>query len=91
MPLMISNTPGRFTWPETATIRVPGEVAVPIAVYAAAPLFNNHGRLARVSTLLTIVGCPYKPFAAGKYGGFKRGMPRFPSRLSMSAVSSPTT
>jgi 3-hydroxybutyryl-CoA dehydrogenase len=28
---------------------------------------------------------------AGKKGGFKRGMPRFPSRLSIKAVSSPTT
>jgi hypothetical protein len=46
--------------------------------------------LASVSTLLTIVGCWYRPMAAGKYGGFRRGMPRFPSRLSMRAVSSPT-
>ena len=66
-------------------------MAVPIAVYAAVPLTSSHGRLASVSTLLTIVGLPYRPTAAGKYGGFSRGMPRLPSRLSISAVSSPTT
>ena len=49
-----------------------------------------HGRFDSVSTLLTIVGCRYRPLAAGKNGGFSRGMPRSPSRLSMSAVSSPT-
>ena len=72
-------------------MRVPGEVFVPIAVYAADPLRINHGKLDNVSTLLTIVGLPYKPIAAGKYGGLSRGIPRFPSRLSISAVSSPTT
>ncbi|CAB4809429.1 unannotated protein [freshwater metagenome] len=88
---MISYTPGRFTWPDTATMRVPGDVALPIAVYAAEPLRMSHGKLAMVSTLFTMVGLPYRPMAAGKNGGFKRGMPRLPSRLSMSAVSSPTT
>ena len=71
--------------------RARASVAVPIAVYAAVPLTSSHGRLASVSTLLTIVGLPYRPTAAGKYGGFSRGMPRLPSRLSISAVSSPTT
>ena len=72
-------------------MRVPGDVSVPIAVKAAAPLRASHGRFDSVSTLLTIVGWPYRPIAAGKYGGFRRGMPRLPSRLSISAVSSPTT
>jgi hypothetical protein len=49
-----------------------------------------HGTLDSVSTLLTMVGCMYRPLAAGKNGGLSRGMPRLPSRLSMSAVSSPT-
>ena len=71
-------------------MRVPGEVSVPIAVYESAPLSNSHGRLDSVSTLLTIVGWPYRPMAAGKNGGLSRGIPRLPSRLSMSAVSSPT-
>ena len=91
VPLTISNTPGRSTWPDTATMRVPGEVSVPIAVNAAAPLRASHGRFDSVSTLLTMVGWPYRPIAAGKNGGLRRGMPRFPSRLSISAVSSPTT
>ena len=56
MPLMISYTPGRLTCPDTATIRVPGDVFVPIAVYASTPLLISHGKLANVSTLLTMVG-----------------------------------
>ena len=41
-----------------------------------------------VSTLLTTVGHCQRPFTAGK-GGFNLGFPRFPSRDSRSAVSSP--
>ena len=52
-------------------MRVPGDVGVPMAVYASTPLRISHGRLASVSTLLTIVGLPYRPIAAGKYGGFR--------------------
>ena len=37
-------------------MRVPGDVAVPIAVYAGAPFCKSHGKLAKVSTLFTIVG-----------------------------------
>jgi len=47
------------------------------------------GRLDMVSTLLTTVGSPYRPMAAGKNGGLMRGNPRLPSRDSSSAVSSP--
>ena len=39
-------------------MRVPGDVSVPISMYSAAPLRSSHGRLASVSTLLTIVGWP---------------------------------
>lgn len=56
VPLTISYTPGRTTCPDTATMRVPGLVAVPMAVKACAPLTSNHGRLDSVSTLLTMVG-----------------------------------
>jgi hypothetical protein len=56
---------------------------------AAEPLVITHGRFDSVSTLFTTVGSPYKPMAAGKYGGLIRGNPRLPSRLSSSAVSSP--
>jgi hypothetical protein len=71
-------------------MRVPGAFSVPRAVKAAAPWFRIHGRLASVSTLFTTVGWRYRPLAAGKNGGLRRGMPRLPSRLSMRAVSSPT-
>ena len=37
-------------------MRVPGEVLVPIAVYASTPLLMSHGKLANVSTLFTMVG-----------------------------------
>ena len=46
------------------------------------------GATATVSTLVTVDGQPYRPTLAGN-GGFSRGFPCLPSRLSMSAVSSP--
>ncbi len=46
--------------------------------------------LAQVSTLLMLVGLPHKPATAGN-GGRERGMPRLPSMLAISAVSSPQT
>jgi hypothetical protein len=48
------------------------------------------GTLARVITLLITVGRPNRPATAGS-GGLARTMPRRPSRLSSSAVSSPQT
>jgi hypothetical protein len=46
------------------------------------------GATATVSTFVTVVGHPHAPTFAGK-GGLRRGLPGFPSRLSISAVSSP--
>jgi hypothetical protein len=46
------------------------------------------GTLARVITLLTMVGLPKRPLTAGS-GGRGRISPRFPSRLSSMEVSSP--
>ena len=46
--------------------------------------------LARVSTLLSTVGMPWRPATAG-YGGRGRGIPRPPSMLARMAVSSPQT
>ena len=46
------------------------------------------GTVARESTLFTTVGFPKSPEMAGR-GGFARTTPRFPSRLSSIAVSSP--
>ena len=82
--------PGRLTCPDTANIRIPVDVDAPMSWKACPDSLMIHGTLASVSTLLTIVGCMYKPLEAGKYGGFRRGIPRSPSRLSISAVSSPT-
>ncbi len=89
-PNSTSNTPGFRTCPETANRRVPFEFSAPRSANAAPPLLTIHGRLDSVSTLLTTVGCRYRPLAAGKYGGLRRGRPRLPSSDSMSAVSSPT-
>ena len=47
-----------------------------------------YGMLQIVSTLLMTVGEAYRPATAGN-GGLSRGWPRYPSRLSRSAVSSP--
>ena len=60
----------------------------PSAANQAAPRRRMVGATAMLSTLLTVVGQPYRPTAAGN-GGFSRGMPFLPSRLSSSAVSSP--
>lgn len=46
------------------------------------------GATATVSTLVTVDGQPYRPTFAGK-GGLSLGFPCLPSRLSISAVSSP--
>ena len=59
-----------------------------MAAYQSGPRCMMGGSAARVSTLLMSVGQPYRPATAGK-GGFSRGWPRLPSRLSSSAVSSP--
>lgn len=46
------------------------------------------GQTETVSTLVTVVGHPYKPALAGN-GGLSRGRPGFPSKLSIKPVSSP--
>ncbi len=62
----------------------------PSAAYHSAPCSRISGRLASVSTLLMTVGLPNRPLTAGN-GGRGRGMPRRPSMLWISAVSSPQT
>ena len=69
-------------------ILVPEFFGRPSAANQAPPRRRIVGTTAIVSTLLTVVGQPYSPTAAGN-GGFSRGMPFLPSRLSSSAVSSP--
>jgi len=46
------------------------------------------GETATVSTFATVVGQPNTPIPAGN-GGLSLGLPGFPSKLSISAVSSP--
>ena len=46
------------------------------------------GQTATVSTLVTVVGQPYRPALAGN-GGFSLGRPGLPSRDSIKADSSP--
>ena len=46
------------------------------------------GTTATVSSLVTVVGHPYRPEFAGN-GGFNLGYPGFPSKLSIRPVSSP--
>ena len=60
----------------------------PIPLNQSAPRSTMCFTQQSVSTLLTTVGAFQTPETAGK-GGLMRGWPRFPSRLSMSAVSSP--
>ncbi|MCY1308606.1 hypothetical protein D9M70_586250 [compost metagenome] len=64
---------------------LPGRARV---LYQSTPLATIAGTLHRVSTLLTQVGLPQTPTAAGK-GGLERGLARRPSRELISAVSSP--
>src|SRR5512145_2356594 len=90
IPIGTSITPGWLTFPSMVYTFVPGLEGVPKLRYQAAPLRKIGGTLARVSTLLTRVGLPHKPFVVG-YGGRVRGSPRLPSRDSISAVSSPQT
>ena len=67
-----------------------------VPVFLSLPKDENHlalrlkivGTTDIVSTLLTIVGHPYKPTRAGK-GGLSLGCPFLPSILSSNAVSSP--
>merc|ERR1712107_281703 len=64
---------------------------VPGAAHAGepvSPLLQMVGATATVSTLVTVVGQPKTPTSAGN-GGFRRGLPCLPSRLSIKAVSSP--
>ena len=61
---------------------------MPIDLNQSAPRSMMCGTQQSVSTLLTTVGLRKAPSIAGN-GGLIRGQPRFPSRLSISPVSSP--
>src|SRR5262249_40331078 len=88
MPMASSTLHGLFTWPEMQNSLVPVLLGRPMDENQAAPRRMMSGATAIDSTLLTVVGQPYRPTLAGN-GGFSRGMPFLPSRLSSNAVSSP--
>merc|ERR550519_1923651 len=83
-----STEQGLFTWPEMLKSLEPELRVRPIPANQSPPLLQMVGATATVSTLVTVVGQPKTPTSAGN-GGFRRGLPCFPSRLSIKAVSSP--
>ena len=88
MPISSSTTHGLSTWPEIWNSFVPWLFSRPKPLNHAAPRRRIIGTTAMLSTLFTVVGQPYSPAPAGN-GGFRRGWPFLPSRLSIIAVSSP--
>ena len=88
MPSSSSTLHGLFTCPEMQNSFVPAFFGRPSDENHPAPRRRIVGATAMLSTLFTVVGHPYNPTAAGN-GGFSRGIPFLPSRLSSSAVSSP--
>jgi len=90
VPMGTSTNPEMRARPEILNIFVPGHFSSPISLNHAGPLLRIPGRLARVSTLFTTVGCPRYPVREGK-GGLDEGIPLRPSRLAIRAVSSPQT
>ncbi len=61
-----------------------------MAAYALEPLATIQGTAASVSTLLTTVGSPHRPFSAG-CGGRWSGWARRSSSARSRTVSSPST
>ena len=88
IPISSSTLQGLFTFPEIQKILVPVFLGFPNDANHLLPLLKIVGTTAIVSTLLIIVGQPYKPTSAGN-GGFILGWPFLPSKLSSNAVSSP--
>ena len=88
IPISSSTLQGELTFPEIQKILVPVFFGLPKDANHFPPRLKIVGTTAIVSTLLTIVGQPYKPTSAGN-GGLSLGWPLFPSMLSNKAVSSP--
>src|SRR5215468_4387080 len=61
LPNGISTSPGCFTLPPSCKTIVPRDRSVPIDACQAPPRARIFGIVAKVSTLLTIVGRPYNP------------------------------
>src|SRR3954466_12341638 len=88
MPSSSSTLHGLFTWPEMQNTFGPEFFGRPSELNHAAPRRMMVGATAMLSTLFTVDGQPYSPTAAGN-GGFSRGSPFLPSKLSSRPVSSP--
>jgi hypothetical protein len=88
MLISSSTVHGLFTAPEMQNSLVPVLFLRPKPANQLAPRRRIVGATAIVSTFVTVVGQPYNPTPAGK-GGFMRGLPCLPSKLSIRAVSSP--
>lgn len=79
---------GLLTCPEIQKSLVPRLLGLPKDENHEAPLRIIVGQTATVSTFVTVVGQLNTPELAGN-GGFKRGFPGLPSKLSIKPVSSP--
>src|ERR1035437_1572617 len=90
VPSGISTRPELRTLPTSENTFVRALLALPVSVSQAGPLEPIDAVLYQVSTLLMLVGLPYRPFCAGK-GGRGRGRPDWFSNDAMRAVSSPHT
>lgn len=85
-----STVQGLLTCPEMQNNLVPLLLGLPKEANQSPDLLIIVGQTATVSTLVTVLGHPYKPALAGK-GGLILGYPAFPSKDSIKAVSSPQT
>ena len=90
VPIGISTRPTFVILPPSANTFVPFDVSVPMELYHEAPCLIICAMFAYVSTLLSSVGLPNRPFTAGN-GGLGLGSPLLPSIEVRSAVSSPQT
>mmetsp|Transcript_37599 Transcript_37599/g.93363 ORF Transcript_37599/g.93363 Transcript_37599/m.93363 type:complete len:207 (+) Transcript_37599:683-1303(+) len=88
MLISSSTVIGLFTWPEMQKSLVPVLFLRPKPANQSPPRRIIVGATATVSTLVTVVGQPYRPAFAGK-GGLSLGLPVLPSRDSSRPVSSP--
>merc|ERR1719330_2157764 len=87
MLISSSTVQGLLTCPLMLKSLVPLFLVRPKLANQSPPRLQIVGATATVSTLVTVVGQPNTPTSAGN-GGFRRGLPCFPSRDSIRAGSS---
>jgi hypothetical protein len=74
MLISSSTVQGRLTWPLMQYSLVPLLLGRPRPANQSGPRRRMVGLTATVSTLVTVVGQPYRPTLAGN-GGLRRGLP----------------